>query len=203
MAEKKAAKKEEKEEADAADAPKPKSKKKLLLILIPVVLLLVGGGAAFFLMGGKPALKEGEEGTEEVVVETKAHNLSTLKLDPFIVNLSENISFLKVTMILEYDPAIFAKAEKLEKAPGETHGGGGSGGEKKEEGGGIPPRLNERQPMVRDAVIHILSSKKVAEVLTSDGKEKLKEELIEAINDAIGLPENPVINVYFLEFIIQ
>lgn len=192
-------KKEEKEGQAEGDAPKKKGKKKLILILVPVILLL-GGGAAFFLLGGKEAPKEGEE-VEEVVHEAKPRHLATLKLDPFIVNLSENISFLKVTMLLEYDPEIFAKAEGGE-AHGEAHGGGGSGGEKKD-GPAAPSLITERQPMIRDAVIHVLSSKKSADVLTVDGKEKLKEELIESINEALGLPENPIVNIYFLEFIIQ
>lgn len=201
MAEKKTEKKDEKEGTEGEEAPKGKSKKKLLMILIPVILLLVGGGAAFFLMGGKPAAKEGE--SEEVVEEAKPKKYATLKLDPFIVNLSENISFLKTTVILEFDPEIFILAEKAHAGHGEAHGGGGAGGGAKEEGGGAPARMTERQPMVRDAIIHTLSSKKVADIIDKEGKEKLKEELIESVNEAIGLPENPVVNIYFIEFIIQ
>ena len=194
-------KKEEKEGEAKEETPKGKSKKKLLMIIIPVVVLLIGGGAAFFLMGSKPAPKSGEE-AEQPVEEAKTKKYVTLKLDPFIVNLSENISFLKVTMIIEFDPEIFAKGEKGGSAHGEAHGGGG-GGEEKKEGAGAPGRLTERQPMIRDAIIHVLSSKKVTDVITSEGKDKLKEELVETINEAIGLPENPVVNVYFLDFIIQ
>ena len=197
-------KKEEKEGEGSEEGSKGKSKKKLLMIIIPVVVLLIGGAAAFFLMGGKEKPKEGEEAAEHAAEEAKPKKLATLKLDPFIVNLSENISFLKVTMILEYDPEILAKADKgAEGAHGEAEGGGGSGGEKKEEGGGASGRMAERQPMIRDAIIHTLSAKKVEDVISSDGKEKLKEELVEAINEAIGLPENAVVNVYFLDFIIQ
>lgn len=153
-------------------------------------------------MGKKEVPKDGEA-TEEAVEEVKPKKLATLKLDPFIVNLSENISFLKVTLLLEFDQ-LFNKAAGAKGEHDEAHGGGGSGGESKgEAGGGAPPRLTERQPMIRDAIIHTLSAKKVSDVITSEGKEKLKEELIEAVNDAIGLPDNPVVNVYFLDFIIQ
>ena len=63
--------------------------------------------------------------------------------------------------------------------------------------------MQAREPMMRDAVIRVLSSKKAVDVLSPEGKEKLKEELVEAINEAIGLEEGPVVNVYFTEFIIQ
>lgn len=194
--------KKEEKEGEGEASPKGKSKKKLLLIIIPVLVLLIGGAAAFFLMGAKEPPKEGEEAAEHSE-EAKPKKFATLKLDPFLVNLSENISFLKVTMIVEYDPEVFAKAEKLNGDHGEAHGGGGGGGAAKEEGGGAPPHFSQRQPMIRDAIIHVLASKKVEDVITSEGKEKLKEELVEAMNEALGLPENAIVNVYFMDFIIQ
>ena len=65
------------------------------------------------------------------------------------------------------------------------------------------PQIAERLPMIKDAVIKVLSSKKAEEVLSADGKEHLKEELIEAINEAIGLEEGPVTGIYFEDFIVQ
>jgi flagellar basal body-associated protein FliL len=49
----------------------------------------------------------------------------------------------------------------------------------------------------------VLSSKKAEDVLTSDGKERLKEELIEGLNEAVALEEPPLTAVFFTEFIIQ
>ena len=40
-------------------------------------------------------------------------------------------------------------------------------------------------------------------ILTKEGYEKLKEELMEGINEAIGLDEEPIVNIYFTEFIVQ
>jgi flagellar protein FliL len=57
--------------------------------------------------------------------------------------------------------------------------------------------------MIKGAIIAVLSSKKASELLTRTGKETLKDELIEAINEALGLDESPVVNIYFKEFIIQ
>ncbi len=60
-----------------------------------------------------------------------------------------------------------------------------------------------REPMIRDAIIRVLSSKTTDDLLNTEGKERLKEELIEAINEAIALDEGPAVGVYFTEFIIQ
>ena len=192
MAEEKDTKKEKKEGEEAAEV-KPKSKKKLIIIIAAVVLL-AGGGAAAMLMGGAEPPKEGEEqATEEPI----KHYLS-FTMDPIIVNLSENASFLKIKLTIEYDPEIIAHAS----GEGEGHGGGGAGGEG-EGAGGPPAIIAEKEAQVKDAIIRVLASKSPADVLTSDGKETLKEELIEAVNEAIGLEEGPVVNIYFHEFLVQ
>ena len=188
---------ENEKEEKAEEAPKKKGKGKLIIIIVAVVLLAaIGGGAALFLGGGqKPA--EGGEGEEQ----HKEVAYQTARLDTFIVNLSESSAFIKVTLLIEYDPSVFVRAAGHGKGGGHASGEGGSGGEKAE--GGLPPQMKEREPMIKDAIIRILSSKTTQEVLTVEGKEKLKEELIEGINEAIGLEEGPVVNVYFIEFIIQ
>jgi len=182
-----------KEEGDAVAKPK-KSKKKLFIIL-GLVLLLAGGGAGAFMMMGKKAPAGGEEATEGQHHE-ETMQLATIKLEPFIVNLSESSSFLKVTLLLEYNPAAFVP----EGEHGE-HGGGG--GEKKGEGPATPPAFASREPMIRDSIIKVLSSKKAEEVLTVEGKVKLKEDLIESINESLAISEPAIINIYFTEFIIQ
>ena len=60
-----------------------------------------------------------------------------------------------------------------------------------------------RETQIRDVIIRILSSKHADDLLTQDGKERLKEELLEGINEAVGLEEPAVTGVYFTEFIIQ
>ena len=46
-----------------------------------------------------------------------------------------------------------------------------------------------------------LSSKRFNDISTIKGKQMLKEELITAINKALGVPG--VLNVYFTEFVVQ
>lgn len=175
-------------------APAPKGKKKLIIIIAVVLLLLVGGGGGFMLMGGdKPKDEKAEEAHEE------EKHYAHAKLDPFIVNLAQSGSFLKIALLIEYDPAL-VEGQGGEGGGG-GHGGGGGGG-----GGapaGLPGVLGLREPMIRDSIIRVLSSKKGEEVLTVQGKDQLKEELVEAINEAVGLEEHPVVAVYFTEFIVQ
>ncbi len=105
-------------------------------------------------------------------------------------------------MLIEYDEAVMASAMKehgLE--PAHEEGGGGHGGEAASVG--LPGILGERYPMIRDAVITVLGSKTAAVLLSPDGKEQIKEELLDSINEAVGLDEPLVVNIYFTDFIIQ
>ena len=191
-------KKEEGAEGEA-EAPKKKSKK-MLFIILGVVVLLVGIGVPVFFMGGEKP-KEGEEETEEPVEEAK---IEVADLGTFVVNLSESSSFLKVKIQVEYDATILDKAEhEGGEGGGEGHGGGASGGEEKAGAGAPHPHMAKKDAQVRDAIIRVLSSKKVDEVLTIDGKEQLKEELVEALNEALGTAEPSIRAVYFTEFIVQ
>lgn len=188
--------KEEKPEGEVVEAPK-KSKKKLIIFgaigLVVVAVLAIG--VPMMLGGGEP------EGGEEVDEEAPKVYMQA-KLETFIVNLSQAKNFLKVTMLIEYDPDALHPAGEEGHGGGGGYGGGGSGG-----GGAdptaLPPELKAKEPQIRDAVIRVLSSKKSEEVLTPEGKEALKEELVEALNEAVGFDEPPITNVYFTEFIVQ
>lgn len=179
---------DKKEEAGKeGEAAPPKKSKKLVFIIVGALMLVLVAVGGFFVFGKKAEVSEEEEPKEEVKV------YETIEFDPFIVNLSENASFLKIKLLVEYDPAIFAKYS--------TEGAHGAGGEEK--GPGMPAKMQSRYPIIRDAVIRVLSSKTAPDLLTLDGKDTLKEELVEAINTAIGLDEGPVVAVYFVEFMIQ
>lgn len=190
---------EEKKEEGAEGAEgeaKPKSKKKLIIIIAAVVVLL-GGAGAFFMLGGKAEDKKDEHAEEEDV-----KHYETAKLDTFIVNLSENSTFLKATILVEFDAAIINAAAHGEGG-GSGEGGGHAGGGEEGGEGALPAIFKKRQPMIYDAVIRVMSAKKASDVITTEGKEQLKQELIEAINEALGLDEAPIVNIYFTEFIIQ
>lgn len=164
---------------------KPKKGKGLLIIIVVVLLLVVGGGgAAFMMMGGG----EEEISEDDIFVEEK---LEARKLEPFVVNLKGGRSFLKLTLMIEYDLGLLGFSGLDED------------GEIIPRGDELPGALGERKPMIRDAILTVLSSKSATHLLTVDGKGQLKEELVEAINDAVDLDEAPVTGVYFLEFLVQ
>lgn len=198
MAEKKEEAKKEEGAAEGAAEAKPKGKGKLIIIIAVVVLLLGGGAGAFLMLGGKEEAPADGEHAEGEAHEHERH-LEAVELDPVIVNLSETSNFLKVTIMLELDSAILAKAAAAHAGAA----GGGGGGHEAPKGAVLPEPLTHRGPIIRDAIIHVLSSKKAAEVLSLEGKEQLKEELVEALNEASGLEEGPVVAVYFNDFIVQ
>jgi flagellar FliL protein len=191
------------EEAPAEGAPKKKNKK-VIFIALGVVLLVAGAGVPMFLMGGAP--EEAAVAPEEEEHHEEEKHLETADLGSFVVNLSEATSFLKAHLLVEFDNAVVEKQMKPH-AEGEAHaaeeGGGGHGGGEKAGAAPLPEFMAKREIQIRDTILKVLSSKKADDVLTPDGKERLKDELIEGLNEAVGLEEPPLTAVYFTEFIIQ
>jgi flagellar FliL protein len=206
----------------------PKKKSKLPLLIVLIILLLGGGaGAYFFLFSGG----EKKEGEEEVV--EKHFEFAGVALEPFYVNLNEQTSFLKVVLHLEYNKTLIEEIELAHAEGKEHggHGGGehgeesgdehseedegdaGHGHAAEEEGGGgsgggeaavvVPHTITAKMPAIRDAIIAVLSSKKAQDVLTLDGKDLLKEEILEGVNEALGLDEEIFVRVDFVEFLVQ
>lgn len=191
---------QEKEETEAKEGQpeaEPKSKKKLFII-VGVVLLVVLAAVGMMVLGGGG--EKAEEGEEESAEAEEKQELGSAELENFIVNLSTSSTYLRIKLLVEYDMKVLAAAGG--HAAGESsEGGGGHGG-----GSGpapLPGILGERNPMIRDAVITLLGSKNAENLLSPDGKEELKEELIDAINEAIGSEDPIVVNVYFMDLIIQ
>lgn len=210
--------KEKDKHAEGGEQPadaKPKGKKKLIFISLGVVALLGGAGVPMLLMGGgEEAAQSAHVESEESVEETR--RMETLDLGVFIVNLSETSSFLKTHIIIEYDAASLERqlmsieggaGAGAGHGGGSGHGGGAAGGGGGEgEGaavGGTPYYLTKKETIFRHTIIRILSSKRVEDVLTPDGKDWLNDELVEGLNSAMGLEQPVVSQVYYTEFIIQ
>ncbi len=171
---------EKEEAAEGGEKATPKGNKTLIIIIVVVVLVLVlGGVGAFFALKGSKGGEEGEAGggdaeeevTDEEVPEGGELVGAIFPLEVFIVNLSVKGSFLKTSIQLEFVEPV------------------------------VPPTLDSDIPKIRDAIIRVLSSKTATELLSIEGKETLREELKDVVNETLGADD--VNQVYFTDFIIQ
>jgi len=168
------------EEEGGEGAPPKKGGSKVLLIVIAVLLLALLGIGGFLMFGSKDTAKTGggEAGKQSKEVELEEVQ-DPLKLgeivafEPFIVNLSGEGGkrFLKVTMQVEMNKKKLAE------------------------------EVMNKMPQMKDMIITVLASKNVDELLTIEGKFRLKEQLLTRINS--NLKTGVVKNVYFVEFVIQ
>jgi flagellar FliL protein len=161
------------EEVVEVPEPKKKSRRTLWLIIVAAVVLMSAGG---FLV--KNYLKPTDP--VQPVVENKNSITdrvkSTMDLDSFLVNLAdeESTRFVKVTFRLGLNESNLGEELK-----------------------GNPVVLSA----TRDTIISLLSTKKAEELLSIEGKKRLREEIRERVNPI--LPEGEVVEVFIMEFVIQ
>ncbi|MFN0150873.1 MAG: flagellar basal body-associated protein FliL [bacterium] len=125
---------------------------------------------------GDPVAQAEEEKKKK---EEKPVHMELVSLKDIVVNLngSEGSRYLAagVTLELEAEPA----------------GGGGHGAE----------AGNEKEPLLKHAVISVLSAKSIAEVSTAEGRELIRREIQEHAEEVLG--HTKVNAVYFTEFVVQ
>lgn len=94
-----------------------------------------------------------------------------VQLEEFLVNLSGNDHYLRATLSLGLKKGLTEESVKDDTAP------------------------------IRDAINSVLSSKKVDELTTEEGKERLKGEIKDRVNHELG--NDKVARVYFTAFATQ
>jgi len=158
--------------------PKPRKFRKLLIVLF-ILILLIGAaiGAVIFLAPGiiPDSLKfwaEKGAGKKEKETEKKSQGY-IYGMDPFVVNLADQgrPKYLKIRMSIE----------SQEMKVNEEYG--------------------KRLPQLRDMILTVLSSKSYGEISDSEGKMKLREEIITKLNRLLRTFQ--VKTLYFTEFMIQ
>jgi len=65
----------------------------------------------------------------------------------------------------------------------------------------VEDELERRTPQVRDLIIILLSSKRYSDIQTSEGKNKLRDEIVKSINSY--LVKGEVKNLYFTNFVVN
>ena len=168
---------EEGQEQEEEAQPK-KAKSKVLLIAVIGVLLVallgVGGYIVYTqVLGGGGSEEAKKEAAKAEELKEAAKLGIVAALDPFIVNLSDDAGkrYLKITMQLELDNEV------------------------------LNEEVTNKMPQIKDSIITVLSSKTTDDLLTVDGKFKLKEQIQTRVN--VLLKTGVVKNVYFVEFVIQ
>jgi flagellar basal body-associated protein FliL len=168
-------------------------KKKLLPLILGIVLAGIGFGVytMFLSGGGKPepaALAQKKAQTalaaaKKVRLKARIEGPITDLGDPFIVNLADpNLgAFVKAQVSIMVDPETPFAPKGAEAAT-------------------AAPVLDENT-QIRDIVIDVLSSYSSSDLATPEGRKKMKEQLVGAIN--AGTQKTVCLNVYFTFFAIQ
>jgi flagellar basal body-associated protein FliL len=140
----------------------------------------------------------GANGTVPEVVPTVAPTEVPLKPgDGIMFNMSTKIinladpsgrKYIRLTVVLEFAPdnPEYKKMKAEEQTAYLT---------------AFNAKVNALMPMMDDAVITMLSTKTYEQLYTADGKEKLREEVMKAIQDRVT--DYKLISIYFTEFVVQ
>ncbi len=160
-------------QADGEAPPKKKSKLLFFIILSLCVLLLGGGGFFAYVKFIAPPPNPAVNATAGDPAPPADTVGEILALEPFVVNLADpkGKRYLKVQIKLEVETA-----EAL-------------------------ARTEKAAPKLRDLVIIMLTSLTFEEVMTPEGKIRIRDELLERFNQVMR-PDR-VKNIYFTEFVVQ
>jgi len=163
--------KEAKGEAAPEEAPKAKGGKLKWILIGFGLIALLGGGGA----GGYLLLSGGKQEADASAPapEEVQPTVINLQLDPFLVNLSDpgGGHYLKATLTLELE---------------NQH---------------AVDWINARLPRVRDRVLLLLSSKTSEELLSAEGKFRLRDDVLRAVNET--MKNDRATAVYLTEFVVQ
>jgi flagellar FliL protein len=161
---------------------------KMLLILIGLVLVLVlGMGGGMFMIWTKlpaasPKAAVPETEAEAIADKAKPEEIgAVVSVDTFIVNLADpgGNRYLRVTMDFEL------AGKPADKSAAKTAG----------------EEFARRMPQIRDATLMILSTKRYADISTTEGKTSLREQILNGVNSLLA--SSQISRIFFKEFVIQ
>ncbi len=165
---------QETEQTGNTEEPKKKSKLILFLIIGIVFILIAGGGFFAYTKFFASPQEGGEQGNGKQTEKSTPEPVGEMfSLEPFVVNLADpqGDRYLKLKISMEVDDP--AAVERARKL----------------------------SPKLRDIVIMMISSLAFEEVMTPEGKLRIREELRTRFNRV--LEPYRVENIYFSEFVVQ
>jgi flagellar FliL protein len=160
------------------EKPLAKFGKKRLIIIggISVLIIAIAASVAVFMhmrsnSGEGEAAEAGTEQNKEAAGAKKT--IAIYPLEPFIVNIHDgaNLRYLKIKLDFE----IASPAAKEE--------------------------IDPFQAPLRDAILVLLSSKNLEDISVTDGKNKLRDEVMTTV--ARVVPPGKITRVYFTDFVVQ
>lgn len=162
------------------DKEQKKGGKKRLFMSVGVLVVALAGGGYWFMGRAKAAPNTGaEQGAEAEESEAAADEgeKGLIALDPFVVNLADDggTHFLRTNIQL-----ILKCTEKEAEA--------------------LQEKKAEIMP-IRSAVLELLAEQHAAELVTPEGKEKLKEAI--RVRARSVFKKKKVLEVLFTEFVVQ
>ncbi|HZG22897.1 MAG TPA: flagellar basal body-associated protein FliL [Herbaspirillum sp.] len=145
------------------------------------MLFIIIGVVLVLVIGGAGAFfmmgGKGKKGEDHAEEKAEAKAPTFVVIEPFVVNLQQETGdqYLQVAMTLQVPDGQTAEALKL------------------------------YMPQVRSRLLMVLSSKKASELLTSEGKRKLTDEIIDQLGEPFsGKGKGPQItDVFYTSFVIQ
>jgi flagellar basal body-associated protein FliL len=153
--------------------------------------LVLGGGVATAILMGMIPVPFGPQAEARAAAEKAKPPVTVMYMTKErVVNLTDKAAskYLKVAMTLEF---IDSKLKDPPKGPAVAT-------QQTE----FAAEMSPYSAIIDDALVTTLSSKGSADLLRVDGKDQLKNELINNVNHALH-DEEKVVNVYFTSFIIQ
>lgn len=154
-----------------------------LIIIVLVLLIIMGAGLGFGgyfiynkVMNNTTTAAHNTNANTNVLNPSSGLSAYTYSMDEFLVNLSDEGGkrFFKTKIYIGYDTK---KKKDMDK------------------------ELEEKKPILRDAINGVLRSKKATDLSTQKNVEDLKKELLDRINPCFE--SGKASNIYFYDILIQ
>ena len=168
-------------EENAVEEEEKKKSPLMMIIIVAVACLGIGGGAAFFLLGSSSSDAEAKTDTEETAAEEETVAMKQayyFSLDPaFVVNFQgkSRARFLQVNI----DGMTREEVMKQE--------------------------VTKHLPQIRNNIVMLLSSKTYDDLITPEGKENVRKEILTEIQKVMESEtgKQGIENIFFTSFVMQ